>query len=146
VEPLRDSILFAAGILDLTPGELAQPLDERNRKRTIYGFVSRRKMDGTLALFDFPNPNQTSEGRIVTNVPLQRLFFMNSPFVNLAAEALGKRFEGSPEMRIRGMYQALFGRNPDAEELRDGLDYSSRDGWTGYARILLGSNEFYYID
>ena len=31
-----------------------------------------------LALFDFPNPNNTSEQRVVTNVPLQRLFMMNS--------------------------------------------------------------------
>ena len=34
-----------------------------------------------LALFDFPNANSTSEARIVTNVPLQRLFFMNSPLL-----------------------------------------------------------------
>jgi mono/diheme cytochrome c family protein len=146
VEPLRDSILFAAGILDPTPGDAARPLDERNRKRTVYGFVSRRKMDGTLALFDFPNPNQTSEGRIVTNVPLQRLFFMNSPFATMAAEALGKRFDGTTEVKIRAMYQALYGRNPDAEELRDGIDYTAKEGWTGYARVLLGSNEFYYVD
>ena len=90
VEALRDSILFVSGLLDLAPGDAARQLDENNRKRTVYGFVSRRKMNGTLALFDFPNPNITSEGRIVTNVPLQRLFFMNSPFVTSAAEAFGE--------------------------------------------------------
>ncbi len=146
VEPLRDSILFAAGLLDLAPGEAAKPIDERNHKRTIYGFVSRRKMDTTLALFDFPNPNITSEGRIVTNVPLQRLFFMNSPFMSAAAEALAKRFEGTPETKIRQMYRTLYGREPESAELRDGVVYTNRDGWTSYARALLGSNEFYYID
>jgi mono/diheme cytochrome c family protein len=146
IEPLRDSILFVSGLLDLTPGDAARPLDERNHKRTVYGFVSRRKMDGTLALFDFPNPNITSEGRLVTNVPLQRLFFMNSPFVSTAATALGKRFEGTPEARIQAMYQALYGRQPDAEELRDGVSFTSQDGWTSYGQVLLGSNEFYYID
>jgi hypothetical protein len=77
---------------------------------------------------------------------LQRLFFLNSPFMNAAAEALGKRFEGTPEVKIQAMYQALFGRLPDAEELKDGVEFTRHDGWTGYARVLLGSNEFYYID
>ena len=44
-----------------------------------------------LALFDFPNPNSTSEQRIVTNVPLQRLFFMNSALVAQRIDSAGQR-------------------------------------------------------
>jgi mono/diheme cytochrome c family protein/cytochrome c553 len=146
VEALRDSILSVSGLLDPVPGEAARPLDDSNRKRTVYGLVSRRKLDGLLAMFDFPNPNATSEGRIVTNVPLQRLFFLNSPFVEAAAQAFANRFEGDPESRIRRMYAAAFNRQPDAEELKDGLTFTAANGWAGYARVLLGANEFYYVD
>jgi hypothetical protein len=146
VESLRDSVLFVSGLLDKTPGEKAQRLDEKNHKRTVYGFVSRRKIDGLLTLFDFPNPNSTSEGRLSTNVPLQRLFFMNSPFIDEAAQALAKRAGTGPEQRVKAIYQALFSREPETEELRRGLAFAEKDGWDSYARVLLGSNEFYYID
>jgi hypothetical protein len=76
-EALRDSILFAAGTLDASMGGIASPLNHENRRRTVYGFVSRRKLDGMLALFDFPNPNNMSEERTVTVGPMQRLYFLN---------------------------------------------------------------------
>jgi mono/diheme cytochrome c family protein len=146
VEALRDSILFVSGLLDPAPGEAAKPLDASNPKRTVYGLVSRRKLEGVLAMFDFPNPNSTSEGRIVTNVPLQRLFFMNSPFTENAAQALAKRFDGAPETKVRQMYLAAFNRQPDADELAAGIAFAEANSWAGYARVLLGANEFYYID
>jgi len=149
VEALRDSMMFVSGTLDLTPGEKAEPLDETNTKRTVYGFVSRRKLHPTLALFDFPNPNSTSEGRLTTNVPLQRLFLMNSPFVERQAEALAARLEagsGSAEDRIRDAYRQLFGRQPEPEELRLGQDFLTKAKWPMYARALLTSNEFLFVD
>ena len=72
-ETLRDSLLFVSGNLDLQAGGPPAALDDKNKRRAVYGFVSRRKLDSMLALFDFPNPNNTSEQRVVTNVPLQRL-------------------------------------------------------------------------
>jgi hypothetical protein len=146
IEALRDSMLAVSGLLDRTPGELAGRFDEKNVRRTVYGFVSRRKLDGTLALFDFPNPNSTAESRLTTNVPLQRLFFMNSPFVEQQATALAARFTGEPGARIRGMYAALFTREPDAGELKLGLDYTAKSDWTSYARVLLTSNEFTFLE
>ena len=44
------------------------------------------------------------------------------------------------------MYLAAYGRTPNADELHTALDFTARDGWTGYARVLLESNEFYYVD
>ena len=99
-----------------------------------------------LALFDFPNPNASSEGRVVTNVPLQRLFFMNSGFIETAAAALADRFAGSTEQRIRAMYRAAFDREPDAAELKLGTEYTARASWSSYARVLLSSNEFSFVD
>ncbi len=146
IESLRDSILSAAGTLDAKPVERALKFDDKNTHRTVYGFVSRRKLDGTLALFDFPNPNNTAEARNSTNVPLQRLFFMNSAFVDQQAQALAARFSGTDENRIRQMYRTLFGRDPDKDELRMGIDFVKKDSWQNYAQVLLGSNEFLFVD
>ncbi len=146
-ETLRDSLLFASGEIDLKPAEKAQKLDEEtNVKRTVYGFISRRKVDGMLALFDFPNPQATSESRMSTLVPPQRLFLMNSPFVEQRANALAKRLKGSEAEKVKQAYQLLFCRDPDAAELKLGLQFLAQANWTQYARVLLGSNEFLFVN
>lgn len=146
-ETLRDSLLFASGELDLTPAGKAQKLDdEKNFKRTVYGFISRRKVDGTLALFDFPNPQATSESRMSTLVPPQRLFLMNSPFVEQRASALAGRLKGTNEEKIREAYRLLYCREPDAKELKLGLEFLQGGEWVQYARVLLGANEFLFVN
>ena len=149
VEALRDSILFVAGTLDLSPGDVPLKLtDGKNLKRTVYGFVSRRRLDGTLALFDFPNPNATSEGRISTDTPLQRLFFLNSEFIMSASGTLAQRIrnEGGldPENFVQKAYQLLFQRRPKDEELRLGEEFlkSGSSVSAQYTQVLMSSNEF----
>ncbi len=150
VETMRDTLLAAGGNLEQAGG--GPPLrltDEKNFKRTVYGYRSRRKLDGTLALFDHPNPNTTNEQRNVTNVPLQRLYFLNNPFVMRQGEALAARLKGpTDEARIREAYRLLFARQPDSDELRIGLAFlkSDKNGWPRYAQALLASNEFLYVD
>ena len=80
------------------PQDLARPT---NKKRTIYGRAARSPYS-LLTLFDYPDPNITSEQREVTNVPLQGLFFMNSDLIQRQADALLARLgpEG-PASRIR---------------------------------------------
>ena len=114
VESMRDSMLFVSGALDKTMGGPAVPLhDEKNFRRTLYGAVSRAKPDQFLRLFDFPDPNETSERRIATNVPLQQLFFLNSPFVQVQAELFNKRLgDFAPDEKIRRAYSLLFNRVP----------------------------------
>jgi hypothetical protein len=147
-EAMRDALLFVAGNLDPAPAAKALPFDDKNTKRSVYGFISRRKLDGTLALFDFPNPNSTAETRNVTNVPVQRLYFMNSPVVARQSELLAKRFETAvdPASRIRAMYRVALARTPDDEELRLGLDFVRSASWAVYAQALLSSNEFLFVD
>lgn len=148
VEALRDSMLAVSGALDKTSGGRATALDDGNKRRTVYGFVSRRKLDGTLALFDFPNPNSTSESRMTTNVPLQRLFFMNSSFVEQRARELAQRAgQGTPEQRVQTMYKEVFGREADVQEQRLAAEYVAGGAdWTSYARVLLTSNEFTFVE
>jgi hypothetical protein len=146
-ETLRDSVLFVAGDLDLSTGGKAEKLDENNRRRTVYGFVSRRKLDGMLALFDFPNPNSTSEQRMSTNVPPQRLFLMNSPFIETEAENLAKKLPDGPvERKIASAYEKVLSREPLPEELKLAEEFLKDASWKQYARVLLSANEFGFID
>jgi len=149
IESMRDSILAVAGDLDLTAGGPPAKLTDDNHRRTIYGFVSRRRLDGTLALFDFPNPNSTSEQRIDTNVPVQRLFFMNSDFVQQQAKLLVGRLKSNDDgSRIEEAYGRVLNRKPTAAERKLGLEFvkSGGDAWAQYAQVLLSSNEFNFVE
>ncbi|MBM3775993.1 MAG: DUF1553 domain-containing protein, partial [Acidobacteria bacterium] len=148
-EALRDSLLAVSGRLDRTMGGPAAPLDENNRRRTVYGYVGRTTLDPMLALFDFPNPNNTSERRTVTVGPMQRLYFMNNAFVAAQANALAgqvERRQAAEPARIRELYRAALGRFPDEREIGWGREFlrsaSAPGAWAQYAQALLGSAEF----
>jgi mono/diheme cytochrome c family protein len=152
VEPLRDTLLHLSGELDETrggrPGKLT---DVSFTRRTLYGSVSRRKLDGTLALFDFPNPVATSEQRIQTQTPLQQLFFLNSEFIQARAKALAARIAplgDDDAARIRSAYRLLYQREAAAQEIKLGLEYLKSPGgtWPRYAQALLGSNELLFVN
>jgi Protein of unknown function (DUF1553) len=150
-ESLRDALLFVSGNLDLKPGGPPEHLDKAdNHRRTVYGFVSRRKLDPMLALFDFANPNSTSDQRMVTNVPLQRLFFMNSDLVAQQSRSLAGLLKTEPDdaARIRKAYRLLLGREPRPQEIRMGMEYlkDSQEAWTQYTQVLLSSNEFGFVN
>jgi chemotaxis protein histidine kinase CheA len=87
--------------------------------------VSRFRLDEYLQLFDFPSPNLSAEKRFATTVPLQRLFFMNSDFVQQQAEHLAQRVASEPDntARIQKIYQLVYGRVANPEEIKIGIEY-----------------------
>ena len=146
-EALRDSILAVAGTLDRTIGGPPAPFTDKNCRRTVYATVSRTKPDQSLALFDFPDPNITSDQRLTTVGPLQRLFFMNSDFVLRQSKALAARLAQAASDdtgRIRYAYELLYSRPPEDAEIRAGLEFlkESNGAWAQYAQVLLGASEF----
>ncbi len=144
-EALRDSMLSVSGELDSKMGGPAAPMTEANLRRTVYVTVSRTTPDATMALFDFPNPNITSEQRTTTVGPLQRLFFMNSKFVEARAKAIASLLNGSASSdRIKSAYQLLFSRSATPAEVRMGEDFLAQSGqaWNQYVQMLLASSEF----
>jgi hypothetical protein len=172
-EALRDAMLSASGKLDLRVGgppvwltenfatrtgpegdadKYYQPtewISDNASRRTIYGFVSRRRTDATMTLFDFPNPAASAEQRFGTSTPLQRLFFLNSDFVIKQAETFAARLAHEPgdEARIHKAYEILFGREPLPKELQMGEAFlqSKPGAWPEYAQVLLSSNEFLFV-
>jgi mono/diheme cytochrome c family protein len=162
-EELRDSMLFASGDLDLKDiGGPSTDFTPDNLRRTVYSKVSRFRLNNYLMVFDFPNPSFTSEQRFSSNVPLQQLYFMNNPFVYKQASVLSERVhnEATDEARIDKAYEYLFQREPTADELQLGLKFLSTTpekpgygvngepvtAWDEYARALLSSNEFQFMN
>ncbi len=162
-EELRDSMLFAAGDLDLkdTSGP-STPFGPTNLRRTVFCKVSRFHLNNYLQIFDFPNPSFTSAARFSSNVPLQQLYFMNNPFVYDQATVLAQRVQAAPtqEARITEAYEYVYQRKPTAAEMQLGLKFLSTTpekpgyavvgepltAWREYAHVLLSSNEFQFID
>jgi hypothetical protein len=124
-EQVRDAVLMVSGNLDTSLGGPSADLTPAFTRRTVYGKVSRYKLDEYLQLFDFPSPNISAEKRFTTTVPLQRLFLMNSDFVSVEAEEFAKRVAGEPDnrSRIRKVYLLAYGREPSEQEIKLGIDY-----------------------
>jgi mono/diheme cytochrome c family protein len=128
-EQIRDSIMHVAGNLDDSLGGPSADLHPSMLRRTVYGKVSRYKLDEYLQLFDFPSPHISAEKRFVTTVPGQRLFFMNSDFMQVEAEELAKRVaaEANQRERIRKAYRLVYGREATESEIALGIDYLKKE-------------------
>jgi cytochrome c553 len=133
-EQIRDSVLSVSGALDPRLGGPSVPLTPLGKRRTVYGRVSRYQLDEFLQLFDFPSPSQTAEQRFSTNVPLQRLFFMNSDFMQQHAERLAESVADEPDDagRIEKVYRKLFGRVPTADEVKAGREFLQAEAFKQY--------------
>jgi hypothetical protein len=128
-ESLRDAVLFASGEIDLNlggrPVELASaPYPVR---RTLYGRVDRQFLPGVFRVFDFPNPDMHSPGRLDTTVPQQALYFMNNPFVQDQARAFAAKAEATvataDAARVEWLYRQAYQRAATAEQVARSLDY-----------------------
>jgi hypothetical protein len=129
-----------------------------SRKRTLYSEVSRRELNKTLMLFDYPDANVHAARRSSSTTPTQKLFVMNSPFVIEQARELAKRLQesaGDDGARIRLAYALLFAREPEKSELAMATDFlrqtasntdAGMSGWEQLCQALLATNEMLYVD
>lgn len=156
IEAWRDSLLLASGSLNRSiGGKSIVPSKSDESRRTVYSTVSRFQLDPILSLFDFPDPNTHAERRSLTTTPLQKLFFLNSPFMIQRANRLAQRAieltnTELPE-RIAILYEAALARRPDAEELRLATLYLQAGNetpyqWEQFAQVLLSTNELLVVD
>src|SRR5204862_1418596 len=81
-----------------------------------------------------PSPMQSAEKRFSTNVPLQRLFFMNSDFMQQHAEQLAERVIAEPtdEAKIQKAYRLIFGRAATVAEVQAGREFLSTEPMKQY--------------
>ncbi len=143
-EPLRDSLLAVSGRLDRSVGGASGELKPEFVRRTVYAKVGRFQAEETLSLFDLPSAAVTCEQRVVTNVPLQKLFFLNSEMVAREAAALGVLLK---KKGLERGYQLVFQRGPSVSEKKAAREFLKRGGsWVQLAQVLMSSNEFAYVD
>ncbi|MFM8270902.1 MAG: DUF1553 domain-containing protein, partial [Gemmata sp.] len=158
-EGLRDSLLFASGKLDPTPG--GKPVDlfkmPFSGRRTVYGLVDRTNLPGTFKVFDVASPDTHSPQRFQTTVPQQALFLLNGPFVQEQAKALASRREvtdaKTAQDKVTALYRVALSRNPTKDELALATEFVSDDDsktafgrWPQLAQVLLLNNEFVFVD
>jgi uncharacterized protein DUF1553/uncharacterized protein DUF1549/cytochrome c len=153
-EELRDAMLVAAGKLDRTlGGPSVKELDAP--RRTLYVKTIRSERATYQMLFDGADPNTIVEKRTDSTVAPQALWLLNHPFALAQARALAESVahEASPETdgRIAWLYERLFARPPQPEEIRTAGAAIARLGgnetaWEQLCQVLLCSNEFAYVD
>jgi hypothetical protein len=135
-------------------------------KRSVYLMVQRFRRHPYLSLFDGADPNVTTPQRAEMATPLQALFMMNSPFVHEASQRLASRLMGTPADsagRVREAYWRVLARPPSREEIEKSLAYMrdvetklqaravghqmlELEALASFARALMSSNEFIYVD
>jgi hypothetical protein len=160
LEQWRDALLATTGRWDpAIGGKSLDPMDPKERRRTIYSAVSRLDLNRMLAMFDYPDPNLHADRRVETTTPLQKLFVLNSPFMVQQAASLADRLlteipadaEEADHHRVQRAYRLLYGRPATAAELTLGLQFigvseDAASRWQQYAHALLAANEMLFID
>jgi hypothetical protein len=154
-EPMRDSLLAAAGKLDRTVGgpSVQNFLAANATRRTMYGHLDRLNVPGVYRTFDYPSPDSTSAKRDQTTVPPQALFLMNHPFVAECAKNLVERPDVAAIMdqdkKLDRVFAILYGRRPTERErvLANEIHANERaKAWLRFAHALLMTNEFMFVD
>ena len=135
-------------------------------KRSVFLMTQRIVRQPLFALFDGADASAGTAARAATTTPLQALFAMNDKFVHAQAAAFAARllaWPGHDRERVDRACQLAFGRPARPEEIHEALAYLARAevrlassesspevqrlaAWSSYARALLGSNEFMFID
>lgn len=137
-----------------------------HNRRSVYLMSGRLSKHPFIALYDGPDTNKSTDQRFASTVALQALSMMNSPFVREKSTAFAKRLlAASPDnqQRVRLAYELAFGRSVADAELAEVTEYltsliaalqsegratddATVIAWTSFARTLLSSNEFVYVD
>lgn len=157
-EQIRDQALAVAGLLvpriggpsvnPYQPGDLwrqvshygsspataqsfVQDHGEKLHRRSLYTYWKRTLPPVNLAVFDAPNREVCSIGRIPTNTPLQALVTLNDPQFVEAARAFAEQVLATPDAddaaRLRQAFLAATARPPADPELQTLLAALNRE-------------------
>jgi hypothetical protein len=174
-EPIRDSLLFVGGNLDLTiGGSLTKPAPGKynaigdndavfnSTRRAIYLPIVRSRMYDFFTIFDYVDAGVHTPLRSVTTVPQQALFMLNSELVEKEADLLAMGVlaqEKDDTARVKRIYELLYARPPTTTETTRALAHvgsfpadtkpaqnHAPASWASLCRVLLAANEFVYVN
>jgi hypothetical protein len=144
IEAYRDTMLRSAGRLDTKMYGPSEDLDGATmQRRTIYGRVSRNRLNTLLKNYDFPDPMQTAGARDLTITSLQQFFVMNSAFMHDEAVALEKSVKEDTDARakVTHLFRNALSRDPKPAEIDLALSYLEKGTLVEFAQVLLATNE-----
>jgi hypothetical protein len=123
-EGIWDALLSASGKIDLKMGGPSAELTPDMTRRGLYGHISRVFPNNFQSTFDLPVATLSAERRYTTNVPPQRLFFLNNEFVHKNADALAERVKsaGDEKAQVKQAFILAYQRAPTADELSLAVD------------------------
>jgi hypothetical protein len=125
-EGVWDLLLQASGALDLKSiGGPSEDLTDKTVRRGVYAKVSRMYPHPFQATFDLPPATISVEKRFLTNIPQQRLFFLNNSFVHKQAEALAERVKaaGDEAAQVKKAFEIVYQRPPTPEEMTASVNF-----------------------
>ncbi len=156
VEMWRDTLLMLSGNLQFEGGPSIELDDPQNMRRTLYGRVSRLKLNDLLMQMDYPDANVHAAHRNQTTTPLQKLYAMNSSFVLHQSDSIvaDLALERGVQEGIHTLYRRCLGRGPNTSERTaaaaflktDAKPYPDIRRWASLAQVLFMSNEMLYLD
>jgi hypothetical protein len=134
--------------------------------RSVYLMQQRIRKQPFLAIFDGADTNATTATRSVSTTPVQSLYMLNDKLAHEAADKLAVRIGlafNDDAKRIDYAYRLCFGRPAADDEVSLGIQYlqscreqlnsanipwdqQARAALASYARILMSSNEFLYVN
>lgn len=168
-EAIRDSVLAAAGKLDLAMyGPAFQdfliekpehsphfeygkydPDDSRTHRRSIYRFLVRSQPQPFMNTLDCADPSQLVDKRNETLTALQALALLNNKFMVRMSEHFATRLqshEADLKDQIRLGFRLALSRIPTDEELASTVAYAKQFGLVNACRVVLNLNEFAFVD
>ena len=148
-EMIRDSVLFASGLLDgrigggsvypyQPPGVWESAISMyrypdadkvpawEHHRRTLYTFIKRNAQPPSLAVFDMADRNVSTVIRRVSSTPLQALNLLNDPQYVEAYRVLSEHLlqgGGDPNRQLVTLFRLATRRQPRPAELATLVDY-----------------------
>ncbi len=168
-EAIRDSILLAAGKLDLTMGgpsfqdfvithpehsphyeyHLADPEDTKIHRRSIYRFIVRSQQQPWMSTMDCADPSMLVDKRNQTITPLQALAQLNNDLSIAMAMHFSTRVlnvSNSVDEQIDAAFQIALQRTPTGVEREETVRFAKEHGLANACRLIMNLNEFVFVD
>jgi hypothetical protein len=114
-------------------------------RRTVYAMIDRAGLPEVFNTFDFANPDITTGERVLTTVPQQALFMMNSPFVGDQVRQFMERKDypknGSDDDKVTFLFKVAFQRPPSSLELNLAREFLSGEPVAGFDGGAFGRSD-----
>ena len=168
-EPLRDSVLATAGLLNKTmygPSfqdfviekpehsphyeyHLHDPSDPQCFRRSVYRFLVRSQPEPFMASLDCADPSMQVERRNESASPLQALSLWNDAFMLTAARLAEERskLDTTPlDQQVSNAWFACLSRPIEADDLAALTALAREQGMGSVWRVLWNSNRFVFVE